>query len=81
MNLKKLVFSRAKVDSRLTRFTSVLRLKCPSRPSRGQVLWAIPQTYNEGSMFIHVRVFLFFVFRVKYMGFFFSVITVIVTFL
>ena len=68
MDLKKLVFSRAKVDSR---FTSVFRLKCP----------AIPQTYNEGSMFIHVRVFIFFVFWVKYMVFFFSVSTVIVIFL
>ena len=77
MNLKKLVFSRAKVDSRFTRFTSVFRLKCPSR---GHVLWAIPQIYNDLNVHSCKGVFIF-RFPGEIYVFFFSVITVIVTFL
>ena len=46
MDLKKLVFSRAKADSTGLQAYFVSNVR--------HLQWAIPQTQNEGSMFIHV---------------------------
>lgn len=51
--LRNVSICRAKADSR---FTSLFRLKCPSRQI---IQYTIQQTCNKGSMFIHVRFFFF----------------------